>query len=659
MKKIILLILMLHVFKFLHAQQQPYYDAVQLARLLDSNKHFINAAIYKDTLYSVLKKYIGGSITSASEFKNPAKNPFIASYFDEAQTYSTGFSPLNLASGGLKAIGDLKVNNIADGLAQFLIERGKEELDIAFIERFKDFLKNYPEARIAFPTTVGFINSIESYNYNAMLPALKAAFQKDLNSLSENLLKLREITADEIYIAANEKSPKDRSRSEQALVTRVDKLNAFWGTLAGRAALGTIIISDGLVKGTNPVNVIDDLSKDPAFAQPSFPDNLSNSIQLMELISQSLKSTDTDRFWITKTQVRDLLEEDTFRLYLGLLYAQNQSQYHIQFGTTTPITLETFLTDLNKNWPSQKSRFGQQFSTLANGASEASDRFKDILAIKDKNDQSGILLYANYASAVSVFLKTTATIVPSNLPSAQAGNVKKDLATYMELADNLVNSIYYVKSQNYAALILSTSMVFTTLAEYGTPDEKDKYIQFKNGYIKYGTFMANILEAKNGEEVKAAIEVVALPAGSYSIKQKSAWNVSFNGYVGYGYDFNYANGVYAPIGFAGTWGSKRNGIPITIFASLIDLGSLVSYRLKDNSTEQLKQDVRLESIISLSAQAIFEIPKTPIAIAAGWKRTPKLFYSGNSTFDVKPPKNVFNLSLLIDIPIFTLHNKSF
>ncbi len=155
----------------------------------------------------------------------------------------------------------------------------------------------------------------------------------------------------------------------------------------------------------------------------------------------------------------------------------------------------------------------------------------------------------------------------------------------------------------------------------------------------------------------------ALPPGSYSVKQKSSWNIALNGYIGYAADFReglYAHGFYAPVGLAFSKGvGRKNQWALTIFSSIIDVGGIVSYRLRDSETDALKQEVRLESIISPSAQLVIGIPKTPIAVSGGWRMSPKLFYSGDETFQAIPSKSVFNVGILIDIPIFTLFNRPY
>jgi hypothetical protein len=176
--------------------------------------------------------------------------------------------------------------------------------------------------------------------------------------------------------------------------------------------------------------------------------------------------------------------------------------------------------------------------------------------------------------------------------------------------------------------------------------------------VKYLSFGANIASAQNSDEVKAALNAATLPPGSFSVKQKSKFSIGINAYVGYAWDFKdglYGRNVYAPLGVATSWGlNKGNAGAVTFFVSVIDVGSLVAYRLENSATDTLKQEVRLESIISPSAQVIYALPRLPLSICAGVRRTPKLVFEGQTEFRVVKPETVFNLSILIDIPLFNV-----
>ena len=74
-----------------------------------------------------------------------------------------------LMSKAVSGIGGLDVTAIADGLARFLIKRGREELNIAFFQRMKAFLEENVEAKTLFPATSMFLGNIASYRYAELL----------------------------------------------------------------------------------------------------------------------------------------------------------------------------------------------------------------------------------------------------------------------------------------------------------------------------------------------------------------------------------------------------------------------------------------------------------------------------------------------------------
>jgi hypothetical protein len=616
--------------------QNEYYDAVAIAKSLDRNGNF------GPKQFTVLHKYFTGKTDNqiATDLSN---NPFLKAYFNAASLATVQDDYLKNAT-NLSSIGNLNVTNFSDGIAQFLIERGKEEIEVAFFQRMQAFTKRYPEVKIIFPSTANFINSIDSYNYSAMLPALRAAFQKDMNSLTSDLVNLR--------------SPSNYAgySTDTAIKKRADKICAFLNTtLPGRSGIVALIVANGITKGNNAADIINQLSSDPITDPKTADDIFSNSIQFVNVISQSLRSSDQGEIWITRQQINDFVKDNNaLQIYLGLLYAHDQNNtHHIQFVLTkTTITLQTFLANLKSKWSSASSTFIQTFTEMANAASDIADNSKNISDVKKQGDQASILTYANYVSSISGFLKLSMSLLPNNSGvQSELAEIGGAVSKFNAIIDDAGNSYYYIKSQNYGALVLSTSSIVAEIVGANYP--------FKNDYITYGTFMADIIEAKNSSEVQSAIEAVALPAGSYSVKQKSKYNISLNGYIGYAADINQGHGVTAPVGFSGTLGSKK-GVPITLFIGLIDVGSFVSYRLNNGTTDQIKQQVTLESIIAPSAQIFFEIPKWPVAIGGGVRMTPKVSYStATNTTSTVSSKVAATVSILIDIPFFTLHNTTF
>jgi len=246
-----------------------------------------------------------------------------------------------------------------------------------------------------------------------------------------------------------------------------------------------------------------------------------------------------------------------------------------------------------------------------------------------------------------------------DVSAADSAALQKTIATYVNNPNMSLTSIKYNGADSATLVPLAVKYI----ADQRVYDQAANHKDLRQYILKYGSFVAAMASAKTADDAEAAIESVALPVGSYTIKQKSDFNLSVNGYVGYAFDFNggMSSGIYAPIGIAASkgLGPKKKGGALTLFAGVLDVGGIVAYRSQNSTTTTLKQDVRLESILSPSAQLMYEIPTWPIAVCAGWRLTPKLVYSSSgSDFYVQKPANVLNISILVDIPFFTLVNNA-
>jgi len=197
--------------------------------------------------------------------------------------------------------------------------------------------------------------------------------------------------------------------------------------------------------------------------------------------------------------------------------------------------------------------------------------------------------------------------------------------------------------------------------------------------LKYGSFMSALVQAKSSAQVHAAIEAIALPVGSARVKRVSFFNVSLNTYLGLHWGDEYLNsdnsgqvkpgwssiyGVSAPIGFAASMSISRKAGSMSLFASMVDLGAIASFRLKDDETDQLPT-IKLENIFAPGLYLIYGIPKTPISVGYGWQKGPQL-RSVNVPDPQDPGKFVneyvngyrWSLFLAVDIPMFNFYTAS-
>lgn len=168
--------------------------------------------------------------------------------------------------------------------------------------------------------------------------------------------------------------------------------------------------------------------------------------------------------------------------------------------------------------------------------------------------------------------------------------------------------------------------------------------------------------AKTSDDVEHAVEAFALPTGSYSVKQKSAFNVAINTYPGVlfarevgisGVPSANTLGFTAPVGFSVTWGNVL-GSDLGVFVPVIDLGAVTQLRLSNNGQTSPLPQLTWKNFLSPGLFITYGIPKSPFSINAGVQYGPDVqtssLTSGTSTFRV-------GLGITIDIPFLNLYTK--
>jgi hypothetical protein len=182
------------------------------------------------------------------------------------------------------------------------------------------------------------------------------------------------------------------------------------------------------------------------------------------------------------------------------------------------------------------------------------------------------------------------------------------------------------------------------------------------------TFLSQLALVNNAADMEAILNAYALPIGSASIKRNSKLNISLNSYVGisggsetaYGSKKNQTKGnvgLTAPIGISTTFGGGK----ATMFVSVIDVGSVVNQRLNNNINTFPK--LRFEHFFSPGIGLYFNCPKLPFTAGIQYSYIPNLrniqyIDSGATVTDTNTNVTRLNLSILVDIPFFTLVHKN-
>jgi hypothetical protein len=625
-----------------------------------------------------------------------------------AQSLLTGISSLSLAS-----VGGLDVTNIADGFARFIVRRAKTELSIAFFDKFKSEISKpeYKDMQSLFPQTYRALSSIgdEIYNYESFIQTLRECFENDLANLVTNMPE----------IIANHEEFFNRKPELKAMLNSAfyigkqlqDKQNP--GTIIEnypdkdwkecdpdyRAVFQTIkIVSASLrnkdayygywISGDDLKNLTDN---DKAFRiyigllieiakKDSIAFGKNNEKRfLWEMMNSTYPAVKNDLSaysvyfseFINKTDVLGkkldgLKQTGSDSLLLENYYGFFSSVFDLLKFTSEIETLPDF-PKLNL-----KVRSGKYL--------DAAQTMADIVI--DVNRR-------NYSSAVvNMYQLYTAVF--------SAKNVEKPLAVIKNEEEKT--------TQQYRMQLDSLKLYSQRLEKEKEPKEKDniesiiqslenqlepyykihsEFIRLEkisailNAIYKYGSFMATVVQAKSSDDVAKAIEAAALPAGSSRIKRETKFNISLNSYVGLftgyeqirgfdtsGFKLN-SYGISAPIGIAISRGHSvffigtgKSGWSTSAFVSLVDIGAVAAFRIKDDSTSQVPT-IQLQDIISPGIFLSIGIPRCPVSVNFGVQMGPNLRTVTSAVNDYANSIYLrYSLSLVVDIPIFNFYSKS-
>jgi hypothetical protein len=269
----------------------------------------------------------------------------------------------------------------------------------------------------------------------------------------------------------------------------------------------------------------------------------------------------------------------------------------------------------------------------------------------------------------------------------------KTMNHYYDISNLLATQLAAVKAEPNPALKAGLQITAdqTTATLAALKKELDKQSAMLELLAKYGNFVATVAKAQNSDDVQKAIEAVAMPAGSSSVKRHAIFNVALNAYIGpyFGkekiqdFDKGYTNstGLTAPVGVSVSWGNVFiKGGSLSIFVPLIDLGAIASYRLGNNTVTAGKDtlktttipDIKLKNIVSPGFFLSYGFPNVPISVNLGYQLAPTLraiTVVNNSNTVVDPSTSGlanqytsklysrFSISFVVDIPLLNFYTR--
>lgn len=596
-KRFIVLIAIL-ISNGLHGQQSAYYDAI----FIYENCFDKDDGVFKNrtTLFDVLKKYYRGEDLSENKLKNnPFFKPYVPVSIAQAVTKSTFIDK------GLASIGGLDVTSIADGLARFLIKRGREELNIAFFQRMKKFLEEKVETKTLFPATSVFLGNIASYRYAELLQSLREAFHKDLKNLIINLNLLIDLpkykellkALPEVRVAI--RSAKIVSELSQAgssihpanLIHRLAYLNEWhemdinlensWKLLD--------IISESVRKRNFEISTtvmmkdsltlkMQKLTRDSSIADTVLRTKNQYEIKTITipkgtLIIDSIRKEvaifkidtthNNEIAWVKYIDFHDNILQNaiTLKIFLGLLYERVENiSFRIKDSTTqVQHFMENHIDDVFAI-----ADLVENFLLLANDVEQSVKEFREKQEKSFTNDDyysyiERAINMVEYGFKIANTIKPEITADRYIVMARNANNLYKNIYTknynaavmngYLILEEVLSKSKeavwdkkHFLDSTNSSAIKDSFIISNSRLESAQFFEQENERLRTVERILKYGNVMAGIIKSQTPEEAESAIEAAALPAGSSSIKKNSEWNISLNAFIG-GYYAGYTNDI--------------------------------------------------------------------------------------------------------------------
>lgn len=651
--------------------KNTFYDAVKLAEAVETNQ--------EDAFYRIVASYAGVTYRGQSDKKDvdtklqQSGNTVLLEYaylFNQRRLSGRNLSVLSGGSrgnaipaasasgGGGAGVGPF---SLADGISQFIVDRVKQEVLVAFFEQFYKNFREKTELQMLFPSTFDYMQVFDDAGKDVglMIDVLRNAFKKDMNNLPATFTRVAQM---------------DKYRSF------INERPTLKTTLAVAAGIGYLIDNRD-----HPAVVIDKLTK-LDFIKNSPNDKLTRSFNALAFVSNCLRDTlNSPNSWISKQQL-DYLESlpSGASLFMGL----NIQKYGALINDLSinpkelPIRYQTHLywNSLNNNSDQVKMKevlssyrlnyFNDVLQPIPDSISNSTYNifrpyFNDFLDLTTNIDEQLGQLKAKRRSGTSFdleefmgYVDVFSEMLSLSMKTAAFGSPESQ-NVFLKITPVLIDMRRAVQKQDYTSAVIDLNVLLLS----SLPQSSG----VKNDVLKYSMFIANVASAQNSQELHWAMETAALPTGSARVKRESLINISLNAYAGpfvggeYLLDTPTTDawggiiGFAAPIGIAFSTGLSGAG-SLSLLASFLDVGALVSYRFSDPNAGDLPE-VTFKNMLAPGGYVVYGVPKSPLSVGVGVQYGPQIRKLTIDNVESKTSAYRIGVFAGIDIPFLNFYNK--
>lgn len=488
--------------------------------------------------------------------------------------------------------------NLIDALGTLIAERFKSDLTTIYLSKFKSKLESnkfYENIKILFPATTNLIDQENIFTYFSLGNQWKIAFQGDLDALPDNLLKYMDAIA----------------------ATHPDWIKK---SLLPYLEL-TVDVGVRLLYGYQPVEILTAL--DIAFSsKKNDPDYqlIYQAIHSLDLFQQNLQRVEPIQdnqdnqaisvTWISFSEFQTLLVKPKgLEYFLALIYLQDKEFFSGSELGKLMLDSQNFL------------------EHYLNPCLDILNRIK-MLEEKPSAAKGDYLAYMQLT--VDLFKDAYRLVAP----------VEKETAETFEIIQCTLDIFQSIYRKDYYGVIADGLFILNKIA-----DNNPRVAGALEALQPFAVFIEGLASAKDANQIKSVISAVILPPGGFMTNRTSKFSISISAHPGVyvGAEslepqgespdsgqrhWGSVLGFTAPLGvefcFGGSGSSESTSLGI--FASLIDLGAVVSYRIpqKQDNYDGLPDEISLKQIFSPGLALHIGFKNSPLTLGIGWQYTPEL-----------------------------------
>ncbi len=545
---------------------------------------------------------------------------------------------------------------IIDATSQFLVDRVKEELLLAFFDRFLAQVDQSTELVSLMPNTHFLLKNNDIFKVPSMGEVWMTAFEEDLNSIPQNFNLMVQTHPDYFEL---KKKP---------------EFQMFM--MAG-------YVFKEIQGESNLIEFIESFYEE-------FEDSDTQLIQMLSvvgLLRENLRESIYGEGLVSRDAFRELFDnnEDAPLYFSALVYQQEREDF--DKIKVPQLNTQLVLGDLIKTNFVDFTKMTGKFLTRMKKLEKSKSAFDSKKYLKDEDKPKYQKAVLDFASSVFEFLDFSIELAHFSNPEFYF--TSSYYRTYRPVVQKTILAIDAGQKKDYGQLMIYSMQMMEPLVQVrinhlekkfeldGSNKKVAQEIKILRGVVKnfmyYGGFMVDVLSANSTQDIKGIINKYAAPVGSYRVKRQSNFSVSLSSYPGlYGgwettnagiENESFVTGVTAPIGLSLNWGNSFYGMnakghSFSLYTSIVDIGAAFSYRWSNSEGEGFPEEIKWEQIISPGVHAVWGIGNTPMAFMLGAQYTPLLRKITDQNNELQPNAWRFGATISVDIPIFHFYRSN-